>query len=428
MEIDAMTEATLLAIVLLALSAIALGILAFWNWSRRQSLESSLDASRSNQAGSVDEIRQISMSLARAEAERDGARSELDRHLKGAEERNALVRAEIENLSNRIFDEKSGKFKEIGTAAIAELVGPVRENLEKLQKALQEAEKSDAVRERSLQEALERVSRINAQLGTQADGLAKALKGDNRLVGEFGEVLLEQLLEFSGLRRGIHFVDQGEGMDLKGANGQHLKPDVVILLPENRCLVVDSKMSLASWSDAQTDIDADRAAALEAFRRSVRAHVENLASKDYTTALGASGRQTVDFTFLFVPVEAAFQACLGLDRNLYRDAFQKRIILTSPTTLLAMLTTVTHTWRQFELGRNAADISDRARLMLSKLTDFLGSMEQIGDHLDRAQTAFGEARKRLVDGNGNLIGQAAKLVELGVKREKAMPRTLQESE
>ncbi|QQS03463.1 MAG: DNA recombination protein RmuC [Fibrobacterota bacterium] len=422
-----MTEATLLAIVLLALSAIALGILAFWNWSRRQSLESTLDAARSIQAKAVDEIRQISMSLARAEAERDAARSELDRHLKGAEERNALVRAEIENLSNRIFDEKSGKFKEIGTAAIAELVGPVRENLEKLQKALQEAEKSDAVRERSLQEALERVSRINAQLGTQADGLAKALKGDNRLVGEFGEVLLEQLLEFSGLRRGIHFVDQGEGMELKTPTGQHLKPDVVILLPENRCLVVDSKMSLASWSDAQTEIDTDRAAALEAFRRSVRAHVENLASKDYTTALNASGRQTVDFTFLFVPVEAAFQACLGLDRNLYRDAFQKRIILTSPTTLLAMLTTVTHTWRQFELGRNAADISERARLMLSKLTDFLGSMESVGDHLDRAQHAFGEARKRLVDGNGNLIGQAAKLVELGVKREKAMPRTLQES-
>ncbi|MBK8803264.1 MAG: DNA recombination protein RmuC [Fibrobacteres bacterium] len=423
-----MNEASLLAIVLLFLCSIALGVLALWNRNRRRILESSLIGSQSVQAKAVDEIRQLSMSLARAEAERDGARSELDRHLKGAEERNALVRAEIENLSNRIFEEKSGKFKEIGTAAIAELVGPVRENLEKLQKALQEAEKSDAVRERSLQEALERVSRINARLGTQADGLAKALKGDNRLVGEFGEVLLEQLLEFSGLRRGVHFVDQGEGLSLKGPTGQHLKPDVVILLPENRCLVVDAKMSLASWSDAQTDIDLDRAAALEAFRRSVRAHMDNLSSKDYTAALDASGRQSVDFTFLFVPVEAAFQACLGLDRNLYRDAFQKRIILTSPTTLLAMLTTVTHTWRQFELGRNAEQISERARLMLAKLTDFLGSMEQIGDHLDRAQSAFGEARKRLVEGNGNLVGQATKLVELGVKRDKSMPRSLQGSE
>lgn len=422
-----MNDVAFLIIALLSFLAIAAFGAALWNWSRRRILEASLENQRGIQASLQDEIRQLSTSLARTEAQRDGTRSELDRHIQGAEERATLVRAEIENLSNRIFEEKSGKFKEIGTAAIAELVAPVRDNLEKLQKALQEAEKSDAVRERSLQESLEKVSRINAQLGSQADGLAKALKGDNRLVGEFGEVLLEQLLEFSGLKRGIHFVDQGEGMELKSLLGQHLKPDVVILLPENRCLVVDSKMSLASWSDAQTENDSDRFSALEAFRRSVRAHVDNLASKNYTAALERSGRQTVDFTFLFVPVEAAFQACLGLDRNLYRDAFQKRIVLTSPTTLLAMLTTVTHTWSQFELGRNAAEISERARLMLSKLTDFLSSMEQVGEHLDKAQNAFGDARRRLVDGHGNLVGQATKLVELGVRRDKAMPRTMRES-
>ncbi|HOX51100.1 MAG TPA: DNA recombination protein RmuC [Fibrobacteria bacterium] len=420
-----MNEIVLPVILLAAVVALGSIAVALLQRASRLKAETSLQRSQEEISGSMDEIRRLSATLARTEAERDGAKSELERHLKGQAEREALVRAEIENLSNRIFEEKTGKFREIGTTAIAELVGPVREGLERLQKALQEAEKTDAARERSLQEALERVSRINAQLGTQADGLARALKGDNRLVGEFGEVLLEQLLEFSGLRRGIHFIEQGRGLELEGPQGQHLKPDVVVLLPENRCLVVDSKMSLASWSDAQTENDLDRAAALEAFRRSVRSHVDDLSAKDYTAALTASGRQTVDFTFLFVPVEAAFQACLGLDRDLYRDAFQKRIVLTSPTTLLAMLTTVTHTWRQYELGRNAERISERARLLLAKLTDFLASMESVGDHLDKAQGSFLEARKRLAEGQGNLVGQAHKLVELGVKRDKPLPRSFQ---
>lgn len=420
-----MNPATLVACLVLALlCGLILGFLA--GLRGRGLAERALDASRRDASVHQDEIRRLAVALARTEAERDLARTETERAAASQAERESLVRSEIENLTQRIFEEKTGRFREMGTEAIAQLVGPVRENLERLQKTLQESEKSDAARERSLQEALERVARINAQLGSQADGLARALRGDNRLVGEFGEILLEQLLEFSGLRRGVHFLEQGEGMALKSDGGHHLKPDVVLLLPENRCLVVDSKMSLASWSDAQTENDIDRASALEALCRSVRAHVDDLASKDYTSALAASGRPTVDFTFLFVPVEAAFQACLSRDRDLYRDAFRRKVILTSPTTLLAMLTTVTHTWRQYDLGRNAERISERARLLLAKLTDFLGSMESVGEHLDRAQGAYREARKRLSEGQGNLVGQAGKLAELGVRRDKPLPRSFQE--
>jgi DNA recombination protein RmuC len=365
--------------------------------------------------------------LVRLEVERDFATAELQRHRQGEQERNALARAEIENLSNRIFEEKAGKFKEMGTLAIAELVQPVRENLERLQKSLTESETNDALRERSLREALERVASLNVRLGDQAEGLTRALKGDNKQVGDFGEMLLEQLLEASGLRKGVHFIVQGEDLGLKDGSGRHLKPDVVILLPQNRCLVVDSKMSLRSWADAQTEDEVSRASALDAFKRSVRAHVQDLSSKPYTEALTASGKETVEFKFLFIPVEPAFQACLRLDPELYRFAFSQKIILVSSTTLLAVLTTIRYTWEQFGIGQNAKAVAERANLLLDKLLDFMGSMERVGEQLDRARGAFDEARVRLSEGKGNLVSQARKLQALGVKSDKMLPRDFEKA-
>lgn len=356
--------------------------------------------------------------LARAE-ERLAARE------RGDEERAALLKAEIEALSNRIFEEKTGRFKEIGSSAIGELVAPVRENLEKLQKALTDSETKDAVREQSIREALERVAQVNIRLGSQAENLAKALRSDSKLVGDFGEQILERLLEFAGLRRGVDFVEQGEALDLKSETGRHLMPDVVLFLPENRCLVVDSKTSLKSWMDAQTDDEQLRAAALDDFRRSLRSHVDDLAGKPYVESLAAQGRATVDFKFLFVPVEAAFHACLQIDPALYQYAFDRKVVLTSPTTLLAVLVTVRHTWRQFEIGRNAEAIRDRASLLLDKLHDFLGSMERIGEQLAKAQDAYETAHKRLSSGNGNLVRQATLLKELKVSSSKPLPRSFE---
>jgi len=370
---------------------------------------------------SRDESVKLEVTSAGLRAERDAVRAELERYRAGEAERGALVRSEIESLSNRIFEEKAGKFKELGTVAIAGLVGPVRENLEKLQKALVESETKDAVREQSLREALERVASVNAQLGSQADHLARALSSDNKLVGDFGEEILARLLEHSGLKAGIDYVEQGEELELRGEAGGRLLPDVVIFLPENRCLVVDSKMSLKSWAESHSDDAAVRSAGLAAFRRSVRAHVDNLASKPYTEALLTSGRGSIDFKFLFVPIESAFHACLQQDRDLYRYAFDRRVILVSPTTLLAALVTVNHTWKQFEIGRNAQAIRDRAAMLLDKLQDFFGSMEKVGESLGKAQEAYETARKRLTTGSGNLVGQARKLKELKVDSTKSIP-------
>ena len=356
----------------------------------------------------------LSVELAMIQSERNSAQDQLMRYQQGEKERADLVRAEIENLSNKIFEEKTGKFKEIGTTAIADLVTPVRENLEKLQKSLIESETKDAVREQSLREALERVQKINSQLGLQADSLAKALRSDNKMVGDFGEEILERILEFSGLQNGIHFVEQGIDLSLKDESGHHLKPDVVIFLPENRCLVVDSKMSLKSWVDAQTDDDAVRSIALAAFQKSVRAHVDELASKPYTESLNATGKLTVDFKFMFIPIEGAFHACLQIDRGFYQYAFEHKVILVSPATLLAVLTTVSHTWKQFEIGKNAESIRARASILLNKLNDFCTVMLKVGEGITKANDFYEAAMKKLTRGNGNLIRQAQMLQELKV--------------
>ncbi len=367
---------------------------------------------------------EVSQKCTRLEAETASAKDELARYQNGEAERNKLIRAEIDNLSQKIFDEKTGKFKEIGTAAIAELVKPVRENLERLEKTLQESEKNDALREQKLFYSIENMTKMNDQLGKQAEGLANALKGSNKLVGDFGEELLERLLEFSGLKKDIHYVAQGEGLGMKSETGTPLKPDYLVFLPENRCLVIDSKMSLDSWRDAQTEDSVVQQEALGKLSASLRAHVANLASKPYTEAVTKTGRLTVDFKFLFVPIEAAFYTCLQIDRNLYEDAFRQRVILVSPTTLLAVLSTVEHTWKQFDLGKNAKMISERAKLMLDKLQGFLSSMEDVGKHLDRSRGAYDDAMKKLSTGSGNVIKQAQQLHELGVKSDKAMPQSL----
>jgi len=366
--------------------------------------------------------------VVKAESERTMIQQELTRYREDETKRNASTRIEIEALSNRIFDEKTTKFTELGKTTITDIVAPVKTELERLKKSLEESEKNDAVREANLKSALSRVVELNTQLGSQAEGLAKALKGDNKMVGDFGEDLLERILEFSGLRKGEHFVEQGEGLKLKSEDGSHLKPDVLILLPEKRCLVVDSKMSLLAWANAQSLEEPNKAANLDAFRMSVRAHINNLASKSYTESLKQADLVSIDFKFLFIPIEAAFHACLQLDPDLYKFAFDKRIILTSPTTLLATLTTVNHTWRQYDIGRNAQDISDRAGKLLDKLNDFLASMEDVGKHLDKAKEAYGTAYTRLVGGSGNLVGQAEKLKELGVKTKKQLPKTFQIAE
>jgi len=363
--------------------------------------------------------------VVKAESERSMIQSQLDLYRTEESKRIESTRIEIEALSQRIFDEKTKRFTDIGKATITDVVAPVKLELEHLKKTLEESGKNDAVRENEIKHALAQVLELNKKLGDQAEGLAKALKGDNKLVGDYGEDLLERILEFSGLRKGEHFILQGEGLGLKSEDGGHLKPDVLILLPENRCLVVDSKMSLMSWANAQSQDETERRQSLEAFRQSIRSHINNLASKPYTESVGKTGLSSIDYKFLFIPIEAAFYACLQLDPDLYKYAFEKRIVLTSPTTLLATLTTVSHTWRQYDIGRNALDISDRAGKLLDKLTDFLESMEDVGEHLTKAQKAYGQAHTRLVSGSGNLVGQAEKLKELGVKARKQLPKTFQ---
>lgn len=343
------------------------------------------------------------------------AQNELNRIQKEEPLRQEAWRKEWENLSHRIVDDRSQQFQEQQNLNFSQVIGPLQKELERLQHHVNESTRLESMREERIMQSLQRVVELNHQLGHQADNLAKALKGNNKLVGDYGETLLERLLEFTGLRKDEHFILQGIGLGLQSEQGGALKPDVLILLPEKRCIVVDAKMSLQSWSDAQNAEDSTRVEALERFKRSTRNHIQDLASKPYTESLVKLQLQGLETKFLFIPIEAAFHTLLQLDPDLYRYAFSKGIILVSPTTLLASLTTVQHTWKQYDIGRNAQEISQRASLLLDKIHDFMGSIDDMGKHLQRAEESYQLARKRLSEGQGNLLSQAEKLQDLGAK-------------
>jgi len=342
-------------------------------------------------------------------------KAELDRTLRDEPLRYQAQRKEWENLSQHIVDVRSQQMQEQQKMSLSQVIEPLQKELERLQHHVNESTRLESMREERILQSLHKVVELNHHLGHQADSLAKALKGDNKIVGDYGETLLERLLEYTGLRKDEHYILQGIGLGLQSEQGGALKPDVLILLPEKRCIVVDAKMSLQAWSDAQNAEDSLRTEALERLKRSTRNHILDLASKPYVESLDKIQLQGLDTKFLFIPIEAAFHTLLQIDSDLYRFAFSKGIILVSPTTLLASLTTVQHTWKQYDIGRNAQEISQRASLLLDKLHDFMSSMEDIGKYLHKAEESYLMARKRLSEGQGNLLSQAEKLQDLGAK-------------
>jgi DNA recombination protein RmuC len=262
---------------------------------------------------------------------------------------------------------------------------------------------------------------LNQALSEDAKNLTSALKGSAKTQGNYGELILERVLEASGLRKGEEYVSQEIQTT---ADGKRLQPDVVINLPEGRHLVVDAKVSLVAYEQySSADTDALREVALKRHLESVRNHVKTLAEKKYQSLYAL---QTLDFVLMFVPIEPAFMVAVTNDRELFMNAWQKNVCLVSPSTLLFVVRTVAHLWRQEAQTRNAQEIARRGGELYDKLVGFVTDLNRVGEQLKSAQGAFDEAEKKLVTGKGNVIRQAEMLRDLGVKPVKQLPRPLLE--
>ncbi|GAB6041564.1 DNA recombination protein RmuC [Endothiovibrio diazotrophicus] len=335
------------------------------------------------------------------------------------EEAKRKMAAEFENLANRILEEKGKKFAEQSHADLAHTLNPLREQLEGFRTKVEEIHRNDTRERGALVEQLRNLHELNRRITAEAANLTKALKGDKKAQGNWGELILERVLEESGLRKDHEYEVQGSFRD---EEGRLRYPDVIIHLPDNKQLVVDSKVSLLAYTElVAAEEEADRAVALKAHVEAVRNHIKGLSEKDYSAL---PGLHSLDFVLMFMPIEAAFMAAFEADQKLFSDAFERKIAVVTPTTLLATVRTIESIWRYERQNENAKRIADRAGAVYDKLRGFVEDMEKLGNQINTLNGTYDAAMNKLTEGRGNLIRQAERFVELGVKVKKSLPAAL----
>jgi DNA recombination protein RmuC len=325
----------------------------------------------------------------------------------------------FENLANKILDENTKKFTQQNQANIQGLITPLRDQLGEFKTKVEDIHLHDSKDRNSLREELTNLRLQTQKINEEAINLTKALKGDTKVQGNWGEMVLKRVLEQSGLRQGKEYeVQRG----YRNEHNQLFKPDVIIHLPESKDVVIDSKVSLVAYDlYCSTDNEEQQALALKKHVDSVRKHIQELSAKDYSSL---KGLRSLDFVLLFMPIEAAFMVAFQYDERLFSDAFKHKIIVVTPTTLLATLRTIENIWRYERQNENARIIADKSGAMHDKLCGFVQDMEKIGVQIDNLHRTYEGAMGKLSTGKGNLIRQANSLVELGAKTRKSLPRTL----
>jgi DNA recombination protein RmuC len=348
--------------------------------------------------------------LARAEAELEAERSGAAERAAEAERSTERIRAEIEVLAGRLLEEKGEAMLYRSREGLEALLRPVAAKLREFEAKVEKTYDQENRDRASLLSSLQRLQDAQARLHQDAESLARALTGESKAQGDWGELVLERVLETAGLAEGREYELQVNHVD---EDGGRKRPDALVYLPGRRVVVVDAKCSLTAFVEAMRAGTAERRdAGLRAHVASVRAHVRGLAAKSYQDVV--KGR-TVDIVLLFVPNEAAFQAALSQEAGLYEEAFRQRVVLCSPTTLLAALHLVCHVWRSERQNANAHRIADEAGKLLEKLAAFVEDLDLVGSRLDQARASFDAARNKLVAGKGNVIKRAADLVKLGAR-------------
>ena len=337
--------------------------------------------------------------------------------------RNAEVQliAQFENLAGRILEEKTQKFTEQNKTQLDGLLAPFRDQLGDFRKKVDDMHIDEVKDRASLRQEIHSLRQQTQQINQEAINLTRALKGDKKVQGAWGEMILERVLEQSGLRKGIEYETQGGFRD---ADKRLFKPDVIIHLPEGKDIVIDSKVSLVAYERyAALDDGAEREVALGEHVQAVRNHVRSLGQKDYANL---NGLRSLDFILMFMPIEAAFLLAFQHDEKLFNGAFANQIVIVTPTTLLATLRTIENIWRYERQNENAKAIAEKASTVYDKLRGFLEDLERLGNQLGAVHKTYDDAMNKLTRGRGNLIRQAESFVELGVKASKSLPRTFLE--
>jgi len=326
---------------------------------------------------------------------------------------------EFENLANKILDEKANKFTELNRENIKNILNPLQEKIQHFEKKVEDTHKESIGQHASLKEQILGLKDLNLQMSKEAINLTKALKGDSKMQGNWGELVLERVLEKSGLEKDReYFVQQSFVTE----DGNRVLPDVVINLPDNKKMIVDSKVSLTHYERfVNEEDDTLQQQYLKEHVNSIKRHVEQLGDKNYHDLYKI---ESPDFVLLFIPIEPAFAVALNQDNSLYNKAFEKNIVIVTPATLLATLRTIDTMWNNEKQQKNAIEIARQAGALYDKFHNLMVDLTGVGKDMDRAKSNYSAAMNKLFEGKGNLITSVEKIKKLGAKAKKALPEAI----
>ncbi|PTN07256.1 DNA recombination protein RmuC [Mangrovibacterium marinum] len=354
--------------------------------------------------------------LAKAGVELANLREKLILQMQEMEELQKKFTTQFENIAHKILKQNSQEFTQVNQKNISEILNPLREKIQLFEKKVEDTYEKGLKDQTDLRAELKKLHELNIRISDEANNLTKALKGDVKKQGNWGEVILEKVLERSGLKEGQEYSKQFSTVN---DNGQRIQPDVVINLPDQKHIIVDSKVSLVAyerWVNASNDDD--RARYMKDHLLSLKTHVKGLSEKHYQAAKDIN---SPDFVLLFVPIESSFSVAIEADQELFSYAWDNKVVIVTPSTLLATLRTIASIWQQENQTRNAIEIARQGGALYDKFVNFVGDLEKVGNNLEQTRKNYDAAMNKLNDGRGNLVRSAEKLRELGAKTTKELP-------
>lgn len=347
----------------------------------------------------------------RTTSERDAMRKSSEDLRRDREERETQLKSEFRNLAQEILSEHQTNLRETNRDSLDSVLKPFKDNIAEFRDRVERIYAHENEQRGALKNELDNLMKLNKMMTSSAANLTDALKGNSKIQGDWGEVYLETILESTGLVRGIHYHVQ---QNIKDEAGQNMRPDVVLSLPEERSIIIDSKVSLTSYVRyTEADTEAERRQAIAEHVQSVRKHVQELSVKGYEKLVASP-----DFVVMFIPTEPAFLEALKADSQIWSDAYARKVIISSPTNLFALLKMVADMWRRDAQSKNQAEIIKQSKNLYEQLVAFCDNLESVGVAIDKAKSSYDEAYKRMHSGNNNIIRLGERLKKLGLPTEK----------
>ncbi|GAB4157201.1 MAG: DNA recombination protein RmuC [Winogradskyella sp.] len=428
---------TLILLIAISISAIVGAYLGMLFIKLKTKSEQSTLEERQNQLSIT--INELKQTISKIESEREDIRkekeflnSELSRkntEYKNLQEQNLKrdeelakqqeqLRKDFELMASKILDEKSEKFTIQNKENIKNILNPLEEKIKTFEKKVEDSQKESISMHSALKEQLLGLKDLNQQMAKEATNLTKALKGDSKTQGNWGELVLERVLEKSGLEKDReYFVQQ----NFQREDGSRVMPDVVLHLPDNKKMIIDSKVSLTDYERLVNAEDEERAVYLKAHVNSIKKHVDQLSAKNYQDLYDI---ESPDFVLMFIPIEPAFAVAINEDNTLYNKAFEQNIVIVTPSTLLATLRTIDTMWNNEKQQQNAIEIAKQAGALYDKFEGLVSDLTGVGKKIDAAKSDYSAAMNKLVEGKGNLISRVEKIKKMGAKAKKALPESI----